>query len=162
MTARNLSGRALDGAPLISMPEIAELAGVRRPVVTTWRRRHIGFPRPAERGIASPLFDARKVVDWLVATARADRARIEPELSLHTLATIGAQFPAADLVATATALICLRWLDDDEPLAGGTGDIVASMNGRAARLDPVDELLRSEIGQLPRGSGWLAIAIDDL
>jgi hypothetical protein len=162
MTARHLSGRALDGAPLISMPEIAELAGVRRPVVTTWRRRHIGFPGPAEGGIASPLFDARKVVDWLVATGRADRARIEPELSLHTLATIGAQFPAGDLVATATALICLRWLDDDEPLAGGAGDIVASLNGRAARLDPADELLRSEIGQLPRGSGWLAIAIDDL
>jgi hypothetical protein len=162
MTARHLSGRALGSAPLISMPEIAELAGVRRPVVTTWRRRHLGFPGPVEGGIATPLFDAHQVVDWLVATGRADRAQIEPELSLHTLAAIGAQIPAGDLVAMLTALICLRWLDDDEPLAGGTGDITASVNRRAARLDPADHLLLSEIRQLPRGSSWLAVAVDEL
>ena len=162
MTARHLPGRPPGSAPLISMPEIAELAGVRRPVVTTWRRRHIGFPAPAEGGIGSPLFDARQVVDWLVDTGRADRARIEPELSLHTLAAIGGVFPASDLMAMLTALICLRWLDDDEPLAADTGDIVAGVNRRAGRLDPDDELLRSEIGQLPRGSGWLAAAVDEL
>jgi len=162
MAARQLPGRAPGGPPLISMPDIAELAGVRRPVVTAWRRRHIGFPVPAGGGIASPLFDAQQVVDWLVGTGRADRAQIEPELSLHTLAAIGSLFPRADLVAAATALICLRWLDDDEPLDAGGGDIVAALNDRAARLDPDDELLLSEIGQLPRGSGWLAAAIDDL
>ena len=159
MTARHLPGRPPGSAPLISMPEIAELAGVRRPVVTTWRRRHLGFPAPAEGGIGSPLFDARQVVDWLVDTGRADRARIEPELSLHTLAAIGGVFPASDLMAMLTALICLRWLDDDEPLAADTGDIVAGVNRRAGRLDPDDELLRSEIGQLPRA---LAAAVDEL
>ena len=162
MAARQLSGRAPGGAPLISMPEIAELAGVRRPVVTTWRRRHIGFPAPVDGGMASPLFDERQVVDWLVTTGRADRAQIEPELSLHTLAAIGAQFPAADLVAMLTALICLRWLDDDEPLDDGTGDLAAGACRRAARLDPADDLLLSEIRQLPGGSDRLAIAADDL
>src|SRR6266571_3416233 len=162
MAARQLPGRVPGGPPLISMPDIAELASVRRPVVTAWRRRHIGFPAPAGGGIASPLFDAEQVVDWLVATGRADRAEIEPELSLRTLAAAGSLFLRADLVAAATALICLRWLDDDEPLDAGAGDDVAALNSRAARRDPGDELLRSEIGQLPRGSSWLAAAVDDL
>ena len=162
MAARQLPGRALGGAPLISMPEIAALAGVRRPVVTTWRRRHIGFPAPVGGSIAAPLFDARAVVEWLVGTGRADRAQVEPELSLHTLAAIGAEFPAADLVAMLTALICLRWLDEDEPLDAGQGDVIAVAGRRAARVDPADDLLLSEIRQLPPGSGWLARAADDL
>jgi hypothetical protein len=162
MAARRLPGRALGGAPLISMPEIAGLAGVRRPVVTSWRRRHLGFPGPVEGGIAAPLFDSRAVVDWLVATGRADPARIEPELSLHTLAALGAEFPAGDLVAMLTALICLRWLDEDEPLDAANNDIIAAAAQRAAKVDPADDLLLSEIRQLPDGSGWLASATDDL
>jgi hypothetical protein len=162
MAARQLPGRASGGALLISMPEIAELAGVRRPVVTAWRRRHLGFPAPAEGGIAAPLFDARAVVEWLVATGRADRARIEPELSLRTLTAFGAEFPAGDLVAMLTALICLRWLDEDEPLDSGSSDIVAAVGRRAASVDPADDLLLSEIRQLPPGSGFLASAADDL
>ncbi len=162
MAASQLPGTALSGAPLISMPEIAELAGVRRPVVTTWRRRHLGFPGPVAGGIAAPLFDARAVVDWLVATGRADRARIEPELSLHTLAAFGAGFPGSSLVAMLTALICLRWLDEDEPLDVASSDMVAALGRRAARVDPADELLLSEIRRVPAGSGWLAGAADDL
>ncbi len=162
MAARQLPGRTLGGALLISMPEIAELAGVRRPVVTAWRRRHLGFPAAAGGSMAAPLFDARTVVDWLVATGRADRARIEPELSLYTFAAFGAEFPAADLVAMLTALICLRWLDEDEPLDAGRGDIVAAASLRAARVDPADNLLLSEIRQLPPGAGVLASAADDL
>ena len=37
-------------ALLMSMTEIAELAKVQRPVVTTWRRRHRDFPAPVGRG----------------------------------------------------------------------------------------------------------------
>ena len=162
MAARHLSGRTYAGAPLISMPEIAELAGVRRPVVTTWRRRHLGFPAPVDGGIAAPQFDARQVVDWLVSTGRADQAEIEPELSLHTLVALGEQFAAGDLVAMLTALICLRWLDNDEPLASGSADTVTGVKRRAAVVDPADEVLLSEIRQLPRSSEWLATTVDEL
>ena len=148
MAARQLPGRAPGGALLISMPEIAELAGVRRLVVTAWRRRHLGFPAPAEGGIAAPLFDARAVVDWLVATSRADRARIEPELSLRTLAAFGAVFPAADLVAMLTALICLRWLDEDEPLDSGSSDIVAAVDRLLAAGEEIEKTLREEAKRL--------------
>lgn len=37
------------GTLLMSMTEIAELAQVRRPVVTTWRRRYADFPQPVGR-----------------------------------------------------------------------------------------------------------------
>ena len=51
-------------AQLISMGDIAALAGVRRPVVTTWRRRHPDFPAPISSSGTRPLFDPREVADW--------------------------------------------------------------------------------------------------
>jgi hypothetical protein len=144
------------------MRDIAELAGVRRPVVTMWRRRHADFPSPAGGNVSQPLFDPRSVADWLVGTRRAQREQIEPELSLYTLAGLGGRLPPDDLIAFVTALICLRFLDDDEPLADGVDDIVNGLRDRAARRDGADELLLSEIRRMPGGAGWLAIAVDDL
>src|ERR1035438_2825533 len=43
----------------MSMAEIAQLAGVRRPVVTTWRRRHPDFPASVDGDALGLLFDAR-------------------------------------------------------------------------------------------------------
>jgi hypothetical protein len=146
------------GRALISLPEIAELAGVQRPVVTTWRRRHAGFPAPAEDSTDAPLFDAREIAEWLVATGRADQEQIGPDLSLYTLAAIDVGLPGRELIAVVTALICVRWLDDD-PLAGAG---VPALQARADRLDPADRLLLSEVRQLPAGAGWLAQAVDEL
>lgn len=157
---------------LISMPEIADLAGVRRPVVTTWRRRHAGFPQPVTGDGGRPLFDAGQVVDWLVATGRADRGVVEPDLRLHLLATLAAQpggrrggLPPRDLVATLTALVCLRHLDD-EPLVTTTGQrpwrLVTALRERAATADPEDTLLRMEIEALRPEQVWLAGAVDGL
>jgi predicted DNA-binding transcriptional regulator AlpA len=141
---------------LISMPEIAELAGVRRPVVTVWRRRHPDtFPRPAGGDASRPLFDAREVVDWLVATGRC-RADIYADLHQHTLSHLGETLGPADLVAYGTALICLRMLDD-EPLAGPEPLIE-----RARRVDPQDRMLLSEIRSLPDEADGLPEAMDNL
>ncbi len=154
-------GKASIPLPM-SMPEIAALADVRRPVVTTWRRRHPDFPSPVGGDASRPLFDPREVADWLVATGRADRGRIEPDLSLYTLAGLGTGLPARELIATVTALICLRQLSGDEALADGTDDVAGAVESRAANADPADELLLSEIRQMPADSGWLAVAVDDL
>ncbi|MGH3889846.1 MAG: hypothetical protein ACRDSZ_25325 [Pseudonocardiaceae bacterium] len=142
--------------PLISMPEIAEIAAVQRPVVTTWRRRHANFPSPAGTGGARPLFDAREVAEWLVTTGRADRQQVEPDLQMHTLAALRDALPAPDLVATTTALICLRHLDEDEPLSEN------NLQERAATVDPGDELLLSEITASPNHLVPLAHAVDGL
>ncbi len=54
---------------LMSMREIAELAGVQRPVVTNWRRRYDSFPHPVAGDQARPLFDGKEIAaladrDW--------------------------------------------------------------------------------------------------
>ncbi|ADG89213.1 N-6 DNA methylase [Thermobispora bispora DSM 43833] len=148
----------VDGILPISMPEIAELAGVHRPVVTTWRRRYRDFPAPIGGDASRPLFDARQVVDWLVETGRAERGQIEADLGLYLLGCLGAKMPAKDLVAAATALICLRHLDD-ELLQEYS---IAQLKERAAEADPQDALLLSEIRALPDDAGWLASVVDEL
>lgn len=147
---------------LISMPEIAELAGVQRPVVTVWRRRYNGsFPPPVADDAGRPLFDAQAILDWLVATGRANRETLEPDLRQYTLWHLGSRMKPEDLIAFATALICLRGLDDDEPLQSGTG-WPGNLDERASRVDPSDLLLLSEIRALSDDAGWLVHAIDEL
>jgi len=149
-------------SPLISMPEIAELAGVRRPVVTTWRRRHKDFPAPVAGDAGRPLFDGHQVADWLLRTGRAEAEQVSTELSLHTLAALSPLLPARQLIAAVTALICLRHLGDDEPLADGTDDVMAAISSRAALADPDDEFLASEITQLPPRLHTLPAQVDEL
>lgn len=148
--------------PLMSMRDIAELADVRRPVVTMWRRRHADFPGPVAGSATQPLFDPRSIANWLVSTGRADRERIEPDLSLDTLAGLGGRIPPDDLIASVTALICLRQLDDDELRADVSDDILGALRARAVRSDMGDEMLATEIFRLPDDADWLAIAVDDL
>lgn len=144
---------------LISMPEIAELAGVERPVVSTWRRRHPDFPRPADGSGSRPLFDIGRVVEWLVDTGRADRRQIEPDLRLHQLTGLAGALPPADLVAAIAALICLRHLDQ-EPLTSSTSP--RGLRRRALLADPLDVLVAAEVDGLPDGLAWLAAAVEEL
>ena len=149
---------------LMSMAEIAELARVRRPVVSTWRRRYPDFPAPAAGDAMSLLFDAREVAGWLIGTGRDPECRIEADLSLHALAGLGTGLAPPDLVALLTALICVRD-QDGEPVAAAERaerDLRARLQRRAARLDPGDVCLRSELTLLPADAGRLAAAVDEL
>jgi hypothetical protein len=143
------------------MAEIAELARVKRPVVTTWRRRYADFPVPAGGDTMTPLFDSRQVVEWLIRTGRDPEGRIEADVSLHALAGLGTALAPADLVALLTSLICLRD-QDGEPLAAADGDPRDALLRRAAHLDPRDGYLRSELGLLPADAGRIAGAVDGL
>lgn len=158
--ATSPSGRVLSPL-LMSMAEIAELARVKRPVVTTWRRRYPDFPAPSGGDAMSPLFDSRQVAEWLIGTGRDPECRIEADLSLHALSGLGAGLPTPDLVALLTALICLRD-QDGEPLAAAGADLRGELLRRAARLDPRDICLRSELTLLPAEPGRLAGAVDEL
>ncbi|HEX7658393.1 MAG TPA: hypothetical protein VF444_02850 [Pseudonocardiaceae bacterium] len=126
---------------LMSMTDIAELAGVRRPVVTTWRRRHDTFPTAVDTRGPRPLFDGHAVCDWLVSTGRAERGTVTSDLCVHAISTLGSLLPPRELVAAITALICLRHLDD-EPLAGADPD---DLRDRADDVDPGDEMLYAEV-----------------
>jgi hypothetical protein len=161
---------------LISMPEIAELAAVQRPVVTTWRRRHASFPKPVAGDRGRPLFDVRKVVDWLVDSGRADRATIEPDVRLYQLAGIAtnasltpvvsdsrANMTPQRLVGAITALICLSYIDGGALYTGGAGRyVLAELRDRAAAVDPDDSLLRREVEFIPQSLGWLPTTVDEL
>lgn len=66
-----------DGASLVSLGEIKELAEVGRPTVSNWRRRfakkvlaagrdgRLPFPDPVGGSESRPLFDAEEVASWL-------------------------------------------------------------------------------------------------
>ena len=72
--------------PLVGLIEIARRAGVRRPVVSDWRRRHADFPRPVAELAVGPVFWWPDVERWLVATGRStdqDRTDIWPADRLH-------------------------------------------------------------------------------
>jgi hypothetical protein len=146
----------------MSMAEIAELARVKRPVVTTWRRRYPDFPVPAAGDALSPLFDSRQVAEWLIGTGRDPECRIEADLSLHALAGLGAGLAAPDLVALLTTLICLRDHQDGEPAGAADGDLRDTLRRRAARLDPHDAYLCSELALLPADVERLTESADEL
>ncbi|BCT76207.1 hypothetical protein SCMU_20490 [Sinomonas cyclohexanicum] len=61
-------------APLLTLPDVARLARVQRPVVSVWRTRAAGtdqpFPAPRGTRAGQELFDAREVGAWLAATHR--------------------------------------------------------------------------------------------
>jgi hypothetical protein len=56
------------GASLVTMSEIATMAQVKRPVVSTWRRRHADFPVHAAENAGRSQFQGQEVVEWLIAT----------------------------------------------------------------------------------------------
>jgi hypothetical protein len=151
----------------MSMPEIAELGRVQRPVVSNWRRRHRDFPEAVGGTASRPLFDPRRVAEWLITTGRCSPNEIAPELAKYKLTALADQYPGPHLIAAATALICLRHLvNPDEELAGGTGasgqQSLAALRDLAADADPDDLLLRSEICAIPGSAGWVAGLVDDL
>ena len=57
------SGAAASPGVLLSRPEIARLAGVKRPAVTNWERRYPEYPAPV--GGDPELFRADEVLAWL-------------------------------------------------------------------------------------------------
>lgn len=50
---------------LVSRSDIARLAGVKRPAVTNWERRHADFPRPVTVGAEGERFRADEMLAWL-------------------------------------------------------------------------------------------------
>lgn len=133
----------------ITYAEIAALARVKRPVPTTWARRHPDFPTPVTHEDGRPLFDARAVVDWLATTGRGntDPRRLRAELALHTLAAWRTpSLPAPVLIGALTSLVCLHQQLDAPVADDRPWDTVLD---RAADLDPDDRFLVSELRALP-------------
>jgi hypothetical protein len=116
---------------LVSLSDIAAMAGVRRPVPSTWRRRWAGsetpFPDPAERVGAREFFDLGAVVDWLEQTGLGNSRGVREEAALF--ASLEAQLNAAAVLDGLEALVALTAV---------SGAALADMDA-AALLDLADD-----------------------
>lgn len=126
-------------APTLTLQDIADLARVRRPVVSMWRSRPtvrgqmLPFPGPVEVVGGVERFSRDDIVDWLERTGRGNNqeARLDaPALSAPD------GMPLEDIVT----LLCLRVTTGQE-LAGTTAK---ERRDLASRIDPRDEFLLSE------------------
>lgn len=70
---------------LVSISDIADLAGVTRPAVSNWRKRHAGFPAPRVQAPAGALFSLDDVERWLIEEEKIE-APIPPARILRQLA----------------------------------------------------------------------------
>ncbi|CAM5743698.1 hypothetical protein SALBM311S_01441 [Streptomyces alboniger] len=70
---------------LVSRPDIARLAGVKRPAVTNWERRHADFPAPTDLGAELERFRADEVLAWL-------SGRAVPANALHPGEPVGTTY----------------------------------------------------------------------
>ncbi|MDQ1248143.1 MAG: hypothetical protein QG597_2515 [Actinomycetota bacterium] len=151
---------ATDAAPeglLVTMPEIAAMAKVKRPVVTTWRRRYPDFPAPAPGTDRSPRFVGRDVVRWLAdrSLGNASPKQLHVEIALHALTAQADRFSPRRLVGTISALLCLRlfaktpllqgWPSASMPERADADRAWRGLLAQASRLDAEDEYLLREL-----------------
>ena len=62
----SLMGPGMDDEDvLLSLADIASLAGVSRPAVSNWRRRYSDFPTPIQETSAAALFRPTEVQQWM-------------------------------------------------------------------------------------------------
>ncbi|GGV20374.1 hypothetical protein GCM10010293_16090 [Streptomyces griseoflavus] len=142
---------------LVSMSDIATFARVKRPVVSTWRRRHPDFPAAVSENSGRPLFDGAQVTDWLIASGLGNAAPTElrSELALFGIIALRDRFTPWQLVETLGSLLCLRRLDgrplaDDganasSPDAEADEALWSALLSRAERIDVEDDFILREL-----------------
>jgi hypothetical protein len=159
------------GVSLITMSEIATMAQVKRPVVSTWRRRHTDFPVPVAENVGGPQFHSQEVVEWLIATGlgNADPAQLRAELALHSIVAYADRFGPRHLIEIVGSLLCLHHLDEKPLLPNSVSGIPASTDEvwgallhRAERMDPEDEFVLRELRTADRSAVVLARLAEDL
>ena len=128
----------MNAQELITLPDIARLADVQRPVVSVWRTRSRGtdfpFPESKQKIGAQELFASAEIVQWLQATGRGNNPEFKEDSAAY--ATLAREnFPLI------TALLALQQFLG-RPLAQfSTNELLDA----ADELDPDDEFLYSEI-----------------
>lgn len=147
----------MNAQELISLPDIARLAGVQRPVVSVWRTRSRGtefpFPESKRKSGTQELFSSEEIIQWLQATGRGNNPEFKEDSAAY--ATLAREnFPLV------TALLTLQQFLG-HPLAQFSPN---ELLDAADELDPDDECLYSEIEAahdgLPSMVGYVDKLID--
>ncbi|MCX4095307.1 hypothetical protein [Nocardia sp. alder85J] len=128
--------------PTLTLQDIADLAQVKRPVVSMWRNRpavhgkHIPFPQPVDEVGGIARFARADVVDYLERTGRGNNAE-------HRVDVAAAGVPDGMSLEDLVTLLCLRQsIGDLEQLS--IDECIAA----ASEFDPDDELLAGEVAAL--------------
>ncbi|NEA34306.1 hypothetical protein G3I17_21990 [Streptomyces sp. SID13031] len=155
------------------MSDIATFARVKRPVVSTWRRRHPEFPAAVSENSGRPLFDGVQVADWLIASDLGNAApqELQSELTLFGIIALRERFTPWQLVETLGSLLCLRRLDgrplaDDanasSPDAEADEALWSALLRRAERIDAEDDFVLRELRSIDATAAPLARFAEDL
>ena len=133
---------------LATLSDIAELAHVRRPVVSMWRSRFAGgdrpFPAPLDRQGDREVFCLDGVVDWLEGTGHGNNPSVRQDAALVTALDVLDPPQRAVVTHGLVALLALK-AQLGVALAGlGAADLV----DLADDVDPDDRCLYREIAVL--------------
>lgn len=137
------------GDDLVTISEIAEIAGTARPTVSNWKRRHDDFPAPRAEGLRGPLFSRSEVLHWLQANGKLATLPLtllpgDPGTEFSGgLDVLRERVPVSLMVATGMALLADGDLPDGLP-----DDVRALME---LLRGSVDKLTTSERQRLARG-----------
>lgn len=170
--------------PTLTLQDIADLARVRRPVVSMWRKRPrirgelIPFPAPVQTVGNLERFSRDDVVDWLERTGRGknSEARLDaPALSAPDGQDVDDLVTLLCLAATSGEELAETTAEERETLARGVdpGDQfmlreVIAMNPPQDTLRFVDDLVEASfgpeeaLGRLEQGRLTRALAARDL
>ncbi|WP_159067472.1 DNA-binding protein [Gordonia iterans] len=180
------TGRAVRA--VMSMQDIADVARVRRPVVSMWRTRYTDGPFPFPDPVApgDSRFDAEEVARWFRDTGRGNNPEAADDVALHTsllhdtvratdaaslLALLSARAggPAADLdqgqafeIAAGLADQHLASLDDVESALTDSQTVAAVDRLSEAAYGPVPVIRRlAELGCAADPAGEVELLTDE-
>lgn len=140
----------------LTLQDVADLANVRRPVVSMWRKRPVvrgvsmPFPAPVDNTGGIERFDRDQVVEWLTDTGRGNNRAYAYDASAVAV-------PADLRLEEAVTLLCWHVLTGQE-LAGTSREKRVAL---ADEYDPDDSAIAREIRQV-NPSEEVLLYIDDL
>lgn len=140
----------------LTLQDVADLAKVRRPVVSMWRRRPLvrgvsmPFPEPVETVQGLARFDRTEIVDWLTRTGRGNNTE-------HSYDAPAVAVPDGAQLEDVVTLLCWHVLSGAD-LAGTSK---ARRSRAADEFDPDDVIVAREIREMTVSADVLAY-VDDL
>jgi hypothetical protein len=140
----------------LTLQDVADLAKVRRPVVSMWRKRPIvrgvsmPFPEPVEIVDGAARFARDGVVDWLTRTGRGNNSE-------HGYDAPAVAVPDGAGLEDVVTLLCWHVVTGEEL----SGTSLVHRVGRVGQFDPDDLSLLSEIRGLQASDAVLSY-VDEL
>ena len=146
----------------ISLPDIARLAQVQRPVVSMWRNRSARsdhpFPPPVHSEQGQEWFAVTDIVDWLEVTGRGNNRCVRDDAPAFATLTGRSAKGNETVWLGLTALLCLSAVTG----RGLGGQSAEELLDLADQIDGDDTFLYSELSALGEGLESLARYADGL